>query len=174
MLIGFAYSRLCSWKRVSVRPVDIAWFCSGHSPPLSHIGQSSGWLISSSSMIPSCAFLATGEVSWVRTTMPSATVWVQEATGLRWPSTSTRHCRQAPAGLEQRVVAEPRDLDAQLLGDPDEQRALGRGHLDAVDGERDGVGRLRRLDRLQRLDSRHQCAPTSCLPDSFGAVRPSM
>ena len=49
-------------------------------------------------MIPSCAFLATGEVSWVLTTMPSATVWVQEATGLRWPSTSTRHCRQAPAG----------------------------------------------------------------------------
>ena len=30
--------------------------------------------------------------------MPSATVWVHEATGLRWPSTSTRHCRQAPAG----------------------------------------------------------------------------
>ena len=26
------------------------------------------------------------------------TGWVHEATGLRWPSTSTRHCRQAPAG----------------------------------------------------------------------------
>ena len=43
-----------------------------------------------------------GELSWVRTTMPSATVWVQEACGLgigRPPiSTSTRHCRQAPTG----------------------------------------------------------------------------
>ena len=34
-------------------------------------------------MMPSWAFLATGELSWVRTTMPSATVWVHEATGLR-------------------------------------------------------------------------------------------
>src|SRR5213080_968175 len=98
MLIGFSYVRLTSWKRVSVRPVDIAWFCNGHSPPLSHIGQSRGWLIRRNSMIPSCAFLATSEVSWVLTTMPSATAWVQEATGLRCPSTSTRHCRQAPAG----------------------------------------------------------------------------
>src|SRR5688572_13211873 len=30
--------------------------------------------------------------------MPSVTGMVQEATGLRWPSTSTRHCRQAPTG----------------------------------------------------------------------------
>src|SRR5256714_4384920 len=98
MLIGFSYVRLMSWNRVSVRPVDIAWFCSGHSPPLSHIGQSRGWLIRRNSMIPSCAFLATSEVSWVLTTMPSATAWVHEATGLRCPSMSTRHCRQAPAG----------------------------------------------------------------------------
>ena len=27
---------------VSPAPVVMAWFCSGHSPPLSHIGQSSG------------------------------------------------------------------------------------------------------------------------------------
>ena len=38
---------------------------------------------------------------------------------------------------EQRVVAEPRDLDAQLLGGADDQRALGHLGLDAVDGERD-------------------------------------
>ena len=98
MWIGFSYSRLCSWKRESTRPLDIAWFCSGHSPPLSQVGQSSGWLASSSSITPCCALSATGEVSWVLTTMPSATAWVQEATGLRWPSTSTRHWRQAPAG----------------------------------------------------------------------------
>ena len=85
-----------------MRPEVIAWFCSGHSPPLSQIGQSSGWLISSSSITPCCALSATVEVCWVRTTMPSATVIVQLACGLgigRPPiSTSTRHCRQAPAG----------------------------------------------------------------------------
>src|SRR4051794_19592261 len=54
--------------------------------------------MSSSSSVPRCAFSATGDVSWVRTTMPSVTVVVQEATGLRCPSTSTMHCRQAPTG----------------------------------------------------------------------------
>ena len=54
--------------------------------------------MSSSSSVPSCAFLATGEVSWVFTTMPSVTVVVQAVSGLRWPSTSTMHWRQAPTG----------------------------------------------------------------------------
>ena len=49
-------------------------------------------------MVPCCALSATGEVSWVFTTMPSVTVVVHDATGLRWPSTSTMHCRQAPTG----------------------------------------------------------------------------
>src|SRR5262245_50492510 len=97
-LMGLGYSRLGSRNRLSGRPVDIAWFCSGHSPPLSHVGQSSGWLTRSSSIIPSWAFLATGEVSWVFTTIPSDTACVQEATGLRCPCTSTRHWRHAPAG----------------------------------------------------------------------------
>jgi hypothetical protein len=56
------------------------------------------------------------------------------------------HVHQAlPAGAgrsQQRVVAEPRDVDAHPLGGADDQLALGRGHLDAVDGERDGVGVL--------------------------------
>ncbi len=72
-------------------PVDMAWFWSGHSPPLSHIGQSSGWLTSSNSIIPRWAFSATGEVSWVRTTIPLVTAVVQDAGGLGWPSTWTRH-----------------------------------------------------------------------------------
>ena len=155
----------------SVRPVDIAWFCSGHSPPLSHIGQSSGWLISSSSMIPSCAFLATGEVSWVRTTMPSATVWVQEATGLRWPSTSTRHCRQAPAGAssgwsQNRGISMPICSATRISS-----VALGRGHLDAVDGERDRVGLLGyvassvRSYQLLRPTASARCGPR-CSPGS--------
>src|SRR6185437_14350519 len=45
-------------------------------------------------------------------------------------------------GLQQRVVAEPRDLDAELLGGPDDQRALGHGDLEAVDGDRHAVSRL--------------------------------
>jgi hypothetical protein len=68
-LIGFGKVRLMSMNRVSVRPDDMAWFCSGHSPPLSQTGQSSGWLISSSSITPCWA--------------ASATVVVQLASGLR-------------------------------------------------------------------------------------------
>ncbi len=78
-------------KRDSGLPCDMAWFCSGHSPPLSQTGQSSGWLMSSSSITPCWAFSATGEVSWDFTTMPSVHVMVQDAMGLRWPSTSTMH-----------------------------------------------------------------------------------
>ena len=99
---GLGNVRLVSVNRESVRPEVIAWFCRGHSPPLSQIGQSSGWLMSSSSITPAWAFSATGEVCWVFTTMPSATVIVQLACGLgigRPPiSTSTRHWRQGPAG----------------------------------------------------------------------------
>src|SRR5215471_227226 len=95
---GLANSRLSSRNLVSPRPLDMAWFCSGHSPPLSHIGQSSGWLISRNSITPCCALSATREVSWVLTTMPSVHTVVHEASGLRWPPISTRHCRQAPIG----------------------------------------------------------------------------
>ena len=66
------------------------------------MGQSSGWLISSSSRLPSWPALATSEVTWVLTTMPSVTVVVQAVSGLRWPATSTRHCRQAPRGASSR------------------------------------------------------------------------
>ena len=91
-------------NRVSPRPLLIAWFCSGHSPPLSQTGQSSGWLISRNSICPCWALSATGEVAWVLTTMPSATVIVHEACGFGMPrplpasGTSTRHWRQAPTG----------------------------------------------------------------------------
>src|SRR5690606_30307107 len=57
-----------------------------------------------------------------------------------------RHLDQALATgadrRQQRVVAEPRDLDADLLGGPDHQRALRRAHLDAVDGQVDHLGAL--------------------------------
>jgi len=88
--------------REVAEPLASTWFCSGHSPPLSQIGQSNGWLSSRNSRFERCACSATGEVSWVLTTMPSVMVWVQAACGLgigRPPiSTSTRHCRQAPTG----------------------------------------------------------------------------
>ena len=48
-----------------------------------------------------------------------------------------------PAGAgrsEQRVVAEPRDGDADLLGGADDERALGHAHLDVVDRRRDELG----------------------------------
>ncbi len=107
MLTGLGKVRLTSSNRDVARPWDIAWFCSGHSPPLSQTGQSSGWLMRRNSMTPCWALSATGEVSWVLTTMPSPTVIVQAACGLGMgrttPSrsgmpTSTRHWRQAPTG----------------------------------------------------------------------------
>ncbi len=39
---GFGNVRFVSRKRESVRPVVIAWFCSGHSPPLSQMGAVEG------------------------------------------------------------------------------------------------------------------------------------
>ena len=105
--IGLGNVRLTSTNRLVARPLLIAWFCSGHSPPLSQTGQSSGWLMSSSSMTPCCALSATAEVRCVRTTMPGVASSVQDACGFgiarRLPSrsgveTSTRHCRHAPTG----------------------------------------------------------------------------
>jgi hypothetical protein len=61
--------------------------------------------------------------------------------------------------LEQRVVAEPGDLDADLFGGADDQRALGHDDVDAVDGHRHEVGGLggRALRRV-RGDG-HRVAP---------------
>ncbi len=102
--MGFSKVRLVSWKRDSPWPFDMAWFCRGHSPPLSQTGQSSGWFRSSISMAPRWAFSATGEVSWVWMTMPSATSMAQDGCGFGKPRPlpasvmSTRHCRQLAAG----------------------------------------------------------------------------
>ena len=95
---GLSYLRFWSTNVDVLRPCASAWSCSGHSPPLSHIGQSSGWLTSSSSSVPSWPRRASSLVRWVRTTMSGATGCVQLMTGLGEPSTSTTHCRQAPMG----------------------------------------------------------------------------
>src|SRR6478672_11570586 len=157
MLIGLGKVRLTpppSAKRLSPRPLLIAWFCRGHSPPLSQTGQSSGWLISRNSMTPCWALSATSLVAWVLTTMPSATGSVQEACGVG----DVDEALAARADrVEQRVVAEPRDLYADLLGGADHEGVLGDAHLHAVDGQRDEVG----VDLLGRLVGRgHASAPT--------------
>src|ERR1700722_15737196 len=59
------------------------------------MGQSRGWFASKNSMMPSRAFIASGEL--VMTFMPGCTGHAQEATGLGDLSTSTRHIRQLPA-----------------------------------------------------------------------------
>ena len=82
-------------NRESPRPLVIAWFCSGHSPPLSQTGQSSGWLISRNSMIPCCALSATSDVAWVLTTMPSTTGSVHEACGFGIALTVPSRCGSA-------------------------------------------------------------------------------
>lgn len=71
---------------------------------MSQTGQSSGWFSSSISITPRWAFSATGEVSCVLTTMPSATSIAQDGCGLGKPrplpasGMSTRHWRQLAAG----------------------------------------------------------------------------
>ena len=70
--------------------------CSGHSPPLSHTGQSSGWLMSRNSTTARWAS-CTRSVC-VCTTIPSLTGVEQPVCSFGIPSISTRHMRQAPTG----------------------------------------------------------------------------
>ena len=96
--MGFSKWRFSSMKRLSPGPWLNAWSCSGHSPPLSQTGQSSGWLARRNSSTPSCAFLTVGLSVW--TTWLAATGVMHDTTsiGPRGPSTSTRHCRHMPTG----------------------------------------------------------------------------
>ena len=93
---GFLKWRLGSMKRErpAPQPNEMSW--SGHSPPLSQTGQSSGWLTSRNSTIAFCACLTRSEV--VLTTMPSRTGVEHEVCSFGIPSISTRHMRQAPTG----------------------------------------------------------------------------
>ena len=65
-----------------------------HSPALSHVGQSRGWLMSMNSNIAFLAACISG-VS-VSTTIPSSASRVHEACSLRVPSIRTRHMRHPP------------------------------------------------------------------------------
>ena len=129
-----------------------AWSCSGHSPPRSQIGQSSGWFSSRNSRFASCAWAAGSLVNCVATAIPGR--HGHRARGGELGLALDLHVALAArAGRrEVRVVAEPGDLDAELLGRPDDERAGGDAHLLAVDRERDRAGSradLRGLVRLQ-------------------------
>ena len=94
--IGFWKWRLGSITRLlpGPQPIEMSW--SGHSPPLSHTGQSSGWLTSRNSTIAFCADFTLSEV--VTTTIPSLIAVEQAVCSFGIPSISTRHMRQAPTG----------------------------------------------------------------------------
>ena len=148
MLIGLGKVRLTppvSANRLSPRPLLIAWFCRGHSPPLSQTGQSSGWLISRNSMIALLGLV--GHLARRLGVDDHALGDRQRAGGLRLGEAATvagvGDVDQALAAgadrLEERVVAEARDRDADLLGGPDHQGVLGDADLHPVDRQRDGL-----------------------------------
>ena len=94
--IGFWKWRLGSVKRLLPGPQPIEMSCSGHSPPLSQTGQSSGWLTSRNSTTALWACFTWSVIVW--TTIPSRTGVEQEVCSFGIPSISTRHIRQAPTG----------------------------------------------------------------------------
>ncbi len=117
-------------------------FCSGHSPPLSQTGQSSGCEVSRNSRISFCEALALSD--WLSTTMPSETGVVQAVSSfgpkLIFGLSSIHHrltggaVHHRAANFDQalaahadrlhlRVVAEDRDVNADLLGSVYDQRA---------------------------------------------------
>ena len=97
--IGFAKWRFSSMYRDSRGPNARVRSWSGHSPPRSQTGQSSGWFTSRNSRIPSCTFLQ--RLSRLGLDRPcrrspgvAHTIWSP-----RRPSTSTRHMRHMPTGF---------------------------------------------------------------------------
>ena len=94
--IGFSKWRFSSITRDLPGPQPCVMSCSGHSPPLSQTGQSSGWLTSRNSTTAFWAFFTWSVRVW--TTIPSRTGVEQEVCSFGIPSISTRHIRQAPTG----------------------------------------------------------------------------
>ena len=136
--IGFSKCRFSSTKRDSPGPNASVWSCSGHSPPRSHTGQSSGWLISRNSRTPSCTVFtlgdcvlhdhAVGDRRRARDLQAAHALDLDEA-----------HAAHADR-LHPLVPAEARDVGAVLLRDLDQQLTARRLHLLAVDGDGHDVG----------------------------------
>ena len=100
--IGFSSVRFGKVMRVLPGPQRKVRSCSGHSPPLSQTGQSSGWLTRMNSSVASWPSAALSEVCAVWTTMPSVAVSVHAAWSFGMPSISQRHMRQAPIAAPSR------------------------------------------------------------------------
>jgi hypothetical protein len=81
--------------RLSSGPNVYEKSCSGHSPPLSQTGQSSGWLISRNSN--TLALAATTSGAFVETTMPSVHMVEQAVCSFAIFSILTRQTRQDPS-----------------------------------------------------------------------------
>ena len=96
--IGFSQCRFSSTKRDSPGPNASVWSCSGHSPPRSHTGQSSGWLMSRNSSTPSCDLSSPRRTACARPCRRRPASCTQ-AGSPRTPSTSTRHMRHMPTGF---------------------------------------------------------------------------
>src|ERR687885_422359 len=79
--IGFSNVRFGKAMRVLPGPQRKVRSWSGHSPPLSQTGQSSGWLTRMNSSVASCATRAISDVRAVLTFIPSWAVSVQPACG---------------------------------------------------------------------------------------------
>ena len=94
--IGFSNVRFGKVIRVWPGPYLKVRSWSGHSPPLSQTGQSSGWLTRMNSSVAFWPSAARSDDCAVRTTIPSCAVRVQPAWSLGTPSISTRHMRHAP------------------------------------------------------------------------------
>ncbi len=141
---GFSKWRFSSTKRDSPGPNARVWSWSGHSPPRSQTGQSSGWLIEQE--------------------LEDAVLHRLHVRRLRVDDHAVGHRRRArdleaahaldldqahaahADGLHALVPAEARDVGTVLLRDLDEQLAPGRLHFLAVDGERHDVGTGRDRD----------------------------
>ena len=81
--------------RLSPGPNEYEKSCSGHSPPLSHTGQSSGWLTRRNSNTPARACTTSGEA--VDTTMPSVQTVEHAVCSFAIFSILTMQTRQDPS-----------------------------------------------------------------------------
>ena len=133
---GLTKWRLGSMKREMPPPQPNVMSCSGHSPPLSQTGQSSGWLISRNSTTACCAVLHALGLG----VHDHAVLDRRRAAGLQLGDAldlDQAHAAGADGLAELGLVAEDRDLDVAVLGGVDEHRVLRRLHLAAVDREGD-------------------------------------
>ncbi len=105
----------------------------------------------------------------MRTTMSSVTVMVHEAIGLRWPSTSTRHCRQAPTGSssgwsQNRGIWMPISSAARItsvpLGTLSWWSSMVRRRPSSVVGSRPAAGRRSRGPSPSSRQLLHRAGPT--------------